>query len=143
MYISEIDFGTPSFDQLIALRDEILRKPLGMEFSVEDIAKEYDQIHLGCFDDDHCVVGVLVLKHVNSDSVKMRQVAVSEHCQSKGIGKFMVQASEEVAKLRNYKKIELSARSNAIPFYDKQGYQKVGDLFQEVGIDHFKMVKEL
>jgi predicted GNAT family N-acyltransferase len=144
MYCSIIDFGTPEFDEAIRLRYDILRKPLNLEFNVEDIEKEYNEYHLGCYNSiSNELVGVLTLKPLNNEIIKMRQVAVSKVQQSSGIGSFLVKASELFCKSKGYLKIELNARYEAVKFYLKNGYTAQGDIFQEVGIDHQFMFKNL
>jgi len=144
LYCSFIDFGTPEFDEALRLRYDILRKPLNLEFDTEDIAKEYDSFHIACYDQrSNELHGILILKPIDDHTLKMRQVAVSASAQSKGVGTFMVQASENFATAKKYKKIELHARKTSVDFYLKNGYSSEGDIFQEVGIDHQAMYKVL
>ena len=143
MYFSVIEFATPAFDEILYLRDLILRKPLGMVFHAEDIATEWNQVHLAAYDDMDELLASLILKPLDDNTMKMRQVAVFDHLQGKGIGKTIVKESEAYCRANNYEKIELSARSIAVPFYEKLKYTKVGSMYQEVGIDHFKMEKYL
>ncbi len=143
-YCLEIIFGTPEFDEALNLRYNILRKPLNMEYEAEDIAKEFDSIHLGCYDNiTNEIAGVLVLKPLDKHVLKMRQVAVDVTYQSKGVGTFLVSESEKLAKSLGYIKIELHARDTAIDFYLKSGYSSSGLVFKEVGIDHQFMSKNL
>ncbi len=138
-----IEFATPEYDMTIQLRNLILRIPLGLEFKVEDLAKEYSDIHLAYYNDYHQLTGCLVLTKINSSVLKMRQVAVLEDAQGKGIGTELVLASELLAKEQNYNKIVLNARDVSLPFYHKLNYQKIGESFIEVGIKHYKMEKIL
>lgn len=143
-FCTQIEFGTPECDQALRLRDLVLRKPLGMSFEPNDIAKEYDSYHLACYHvDTHEMVATLILKPISKGIVKMRQVAVAPNLQSLGIGSLLVQASENFAKDKGFSKIELHARDTAVPFYLKAGYTKEGDVFKEVGIDHYFMYKEI
>jgi len=73
----------------------------------------------------------------------MRQVAVHETKQDKGIGSEMVNFSENYAAENGYEWMVCSARKTAVPFYLKQGWQTVGDEFVEVTIPHFKMRKKI
>ena len=141
--ITTFEFGTPAYDESVKLRDEILRKPLNMVFYAEDLAKEYDQTHIGYYDENGVMVGCLILQDYGEGNAKMRQVAVAENQQGKGIGKKMVAFSEVYARQNGFKKIVLHAREVACPFYDKLGYQRVGERFEEVNIPHFKMEKVL
>jgi predicted GNAT family N-acyltransferase len=143
MVVIPAPFGTPEFDALLALRYDILRKPLGLDFTVEQIAAEYDSVHLACYDDSWELLGCLTLLPVDESSVKMRQVAVAANAQGRGVGRFLVAASENWARKKGFSKMILHARETAVPFYLKLGYRKVGKRFEEVGIPHFKMERGL
>lgn len=143
MVVIPAPFGTPEFDALLALRYDILRKPLGLDFTVEQIAAEYDSVHLACYDDSWELLGCLTLLPVDENSVKMRQVAVAANAQGRGVGRFLVAASENWARKKGFSKMILHARETAVPFYLKLGYRKVGKRFEEVGIPHFKMERGL
>lgn len=143
MYSSVIEFGTPQYGELVSLRDLVLRKPLGLEFIPEDLAEEYNSIHLGCYSDHYQLLACLVLKPINHEEIKMRQVAVFPEFQKQGAGTFLVHSSEVIAKYQGYSKMVLSARLPAVRFYDRLDYSIDGDIYQEVGIAHQKMWKLL
>ena len=140
--ITTFDFGTPAYDESIRLRDAILRKPLGLIFYAEDLAKEYNQVHFGYYENAE-LIGCMVLQNYGDNIAKMRQVAVAETHQKKGIGQKMVAYFEHYAKANHYKKIVLHARDVACSFYEKLNYTKVGKQFLEVEIPHYKMEKVL
>jgi predicted GNAT family N-acyltransferase len=143
MQILEIQFGTPEFDDAVRLRYAVLRKPLGMEYTAEQIAAEYDQYHLAAYADSGILVGYLNLTPYQNDQVKMRQVAVDPASQGSGVGKALVAASEAFAHRLGFRKMILHARETAVPFYLKVGYEIVGERFEEVTIPHFRMEKVL
>ena len=144
MYFSTFDFATPEYDEAIKLRHKVLREPLGMEFSVEDIKEEYDQIHLGAYWPNGELAGVLSFKKMEETGLlKMRQVATHPEHQGQGIGTALVAFSEKWARANGYTDFELNAREVAVKFYEKMDYKKVGKRFEEVGIPHFKMIKKL
>ena len=138
-----VDFGTPAYDETIRLRRDILRTPLDMEFEAGDLAEEYDQYHLAGYDEHGELVACLVLKSLPKFEIKMRQVAVREDLQNKGIGQLMVTASEDLSRRMGFKKMVLHARKTAVPFYKKQKYKTSGKEFLEIDLPHFKMVKSL
>lgn len=143
-YCLPIDFATPEYDEAVRLRYDILRKPLNLEFQTEDLAREYDAFHIACFDThSNEILGCLVLVPLDKDTIKMRQVAVQEKCQSKGIGTFMVHYAEEFARRIGFQKMELHARMTAVDFYKKDHYEIHGESFKEIGIEHLYMSKSL
>lgn len=143
MYVTQVDFGSPGFDELVYLRDLLLRKPIGLEFTPEDLSIEYTSTHLAAYTDDDKLLGTLVMKPLENGQIKMRQVAVFPQYQKKGVGQLMVAASEDFSNENGYKEIVLSARVPAVPFYQRLGYEVVSKKYKEVGIDHFKMSKKI
>ena len=141
--IFEIEFGTPEYDEAVQLRYEVLRKPLGLEYTPEQLAAEFDQRHLVATADNGVLLGYLNLTPVDAATVKMRQVAVAPDAQGKGVGTLLVHGSEALAGRLGFQQIVLHARETAVPFYLRLGYEQVGDRFEEVGIPHFKMKKQL
>jgi predicted GNAT family N-acyltransferase len=143
MVILNIEFATPEYDETVQLRDKILRRPLGLVFSEEQLAEEYADFHLAAYTNDWLLRGCLVLTPKNDKTLKMRQVAVDEAVQKTGVGQQLVAASEALGRVRGFDIMELNARETAVPFYQKLDYSVVGERFEEVGIPHFKMTKKL
>lgn len=143
MQIFRIEFGTPEYDEAVHLRYEVLRRPLGLEFTPEQLAAEYNDVHLAVYDPTGRLIAYLCLTPLGAGAIKMRQVAVASDWQGKGVGQKLVAASEELAKHLKFKKMTLHARETAVPFYLKMGYHTAGDRFEEVTIPHYKMEKKL
>jgi predicted GNAT family N-acyltransferase len=142
MALKQILHGSADYEQMIQLRYEILRKPLGLEFSGEDLAKEKDDILIGVFEDDK-MLACCVLTKTNPTTVRLRQMAVHKNLQGKGIGATLMNFAENLARDYGYKKLTMHARKVAVGFYEKQGYKIVGDEFTEVTIPHYVMEKKL
>lgn len=143
MRFEEYQFGTPQYAQSIELRDDILRAPLGLDFTVKMLEVEWQDIHIGAFDDSGEICACLVLSPMTDDAIKMRQVAVKKSLQGQGIGSDLVHFTEALLRLKGYTKIELNARLTAVKFYQRLDYDIVGDEFFEVGIAHFRMEKNI
>ena len=133
-------YNSELYHQSIQLRDRVLRQPLNLKFTETELAQDKVDTHIA-YVVENKVVGILVLKKVDSSTYKMRQVAVDPLHQNLGIGAKMVKFSEQFAKQNGITKITLSARDVAIPFYKKIGYSIVGEGFVEVGIAHHTMEK--
>ncbi len=138
----DITHSIDAKSQALALRNEVLRKPLGLKFSSEDIQRESDQIQLAGMVDNE-VVAILLLIPLPNNIFKMRQVAVSPRRQNEGIGKALVKYSENFVRDKGGVTIELHARITASKFYIDLEYQTDNVIFEEVGIPHIKMWKSL
>jgi predicted GNAT family N-acyltransferase len=142
MALKIIDYGTPEYEHVLQLRDEVLRKPLGLSFSEEELEKEKANLHIAAYEDDQ-MLGCCMLVEADSQTVRLRQMAVINDLQGKGIGRALMQFAENLARDRGYKTITMHARKNSIGFYEKMGYKKVGQQFEEITIPHYVMEKEL
>ena len=142
MALRIIDHGSKEYQQMIDLRDHVLRKPLGLTFNNEDLEKEKEDILIGCFDDDKLEACCLLTK-VDSKTVRLRQMAVLSGLQGKGVGRILMQFAENIARDRGYRKLLMHARKTALGFYEKLGYRVNGDEFVEVTLPHFVMEKNL
>ncbi|NOT91311.1 GNAT family N-acetyltransferase [Ferruginibacter sp.] len=142
MALKQIDHGSKEYQQMIALRLEILRKPQGLTFTDEELAKEKDDILIGAFEDDTMLACCLLTK-VDNSTVKLRQMAVQNNLQGKGIGASIMSFAETVARDKGFKKLMMHARDSAIGFYEKFDFKVKGDEFIEVNVPHHVMEKRL
>ncbi len=142
MALKQIDHGTKEYQQMVNLRNEVLRQPLGLSFSADELAQEKDDILIGAFDDDKMLACCMLTKADNK-SLRLRQMAVQNNLQGKGIGASMLNFAETLSRDKGYKKLIMHARETAVGFYEKLGYKVVGNKFTEVTIPHFVMEKRL
>lgn len=142
MALKIIDHGTEEYRQMVRLRDDILRRPLGLHFTPEELEKEKQNLHIAAYEDDQ-MLGCCMLVEEEPQTVRLRQMAVINDLQGKGIGRALMQFAENLARDRGYRKITMHARKNALGFYEKMGYKKRGEEFEEITIPHYVMEKEL
>jgi predicted GNAT family N-acyltransferase len=138
----EVPRDSPEYVAAIRLREAILRKPLGLVLSAEEMAAEPECRHfVGVMGTD--VVATLLLKPLDAQTVKMRQVAVEPAMQGSGIGAGLVRFAEAAARELGFKTIVAHARATAVPFYLRLGYATEGELFIENTIPHQLVTKAL
>lgn len=142
MALKILDYGSPEYLQMVKLRDDLLRKPLGLTFTQEELEKEKENMLIGAFEDEK-MLGCCMLVEEKPGTVRLRQMAVLNDLQGKGIGRVLMGFAENLARDRGYKKISMHARKNTVMFFEKMGYKTVGDEFVEITIPHYIMEKKL
>ncbi len=142
MALKIIDHGSKDYAEMVELRNQILRKPLGLTFTPEELAAEKKDILLGCYDDD-ILEACCILTETEPKTVRLRQMAVSSGLQGKGIGRVLMTFAENIARDHGYRRLTMHARKSAVGFYEKSGYRICSDEFTEVTIPHYVMEKEL
>jgi ribosomal protein S18 acetylase RimI-like enzyme len=142
MALKIIDHGSREYQQMVQLRNDILRRPLGLQFTPEELEKEKEEILIGAFEEEK-MLGCCMLIKQDPATVRLRQMAVLNNLQGKGIGRALMQFAENIARDRGFQKITMHARKTAVGFYEKLGYRACGQEFEEVTIPHYVMEKLL
>jgi len=142
MALKIIDHGSKEYKQMVHLRTEILRKPLGLKFSEEELEIEKNEILIAAFEEDK-MLGCCMLVNEGERSCRLRQMAVLNNLQGKGIGRALMIFAENIARDRGYKKLTMHARKTALGFYERLGYKVSGEEFKELTIPHYIMEKNL
>ena len=139
----EVEHDSADYLRAVALRSEILRKPLGLKFTPEYLKAEADQMHVVGMTEKRSVIATASLVVTEPEVVKMQQVAVALDYQNRGLGQQLVAFAERVASERGVTIIFCHSRDEVIPFYERAGYRAVGEIFEEIGIAHQRMEKVL
>lgn len=104
-------------------------------------------------EDDHCVhflavaggvdVGTARLKALSALVAKAQRVAVDAAHRKHGVGRALMLALESAARARGHTSVVLSSQVSAIGFYERLGYVAHGDVYDDAGIPHRDMTKQL
>lgn len=137
-----IDMGSEAYEDFVRFRNEVLRKPLGLSIYDEDLSGDKEDVMIAAYEDGK-IIGCVMLHPVDGETIKLRQMAVGEGLQGKGVGRLIVAYAENTARDKSYKQITMHARMTAVSFYEKLGYTEYGEEFEEVTIPHIAMQKRL
>ena len=143
MRIEIVPFNSVPYKHSLLIRDHVLRKPLGMEITKGDVFDEDQHVHFVAVQEEQVVGCVVLIPHYKDGQGKLRQMATLEEVRGMGFGKMLVWQLEKYAKRNGMNSIILHARHYAADFYKKLGYVAEPEVFQEVGIDHYKMTKNI
>ncbi len=151
-----LQYGRPMPVRIVATEEELARcLEIRREVFVEEQkVPEADEID----GEDPMCVHFLATPHVGDPpteavgtarllqrgkTAKAQRVAVVPAMRKKGIGKELMAAIEKEARGRRYAELLLGAQLEAVPFYEKIGYESFGDEYQDAGIPHRHMKKTL
>jgi len=140
--VLEAPLGSALYAQALTLREAVLRRPLGLTLSEEELEDDKLRTHF-CAVKDGAVLACLSLKPLKDGSLQLKQMAVAENRRSEGIGAKLVVHAEAWARQRGVAEMVLHARIGAENFYGRLGYEAEGPVFDENTIPHVKMTKRL
>ena len=130
--------ASDAYARELALRNEVLRHPLGLDLRDEDLSAEADQQHFGLFDGE-TLRACVIAAPINESTVKLRQMAVAPAFQGQGLGRLLLEQVHARLRRQGCATIVLHARQGAVGFYARLGYRSESATFTEVGIPHRRM----
>jgi predicted GNAT family N-acyltransferase len=140
--VLEAPIGSKLYAQALALREAILRRPLGLSLSERELEDDRLRTHF-CAVQDGAVLACVSLKLLKDGSLQLKQMAVAEDRRLEGVGTVLVARAETWARESGFREISLHARIGAENFYGRLGYEAEGPVFDENTIPHVKMTKQL
>jgi len=140
--IFEAPLGSDLYTQALALREALLRKPLGLTVTAEELADDAERQHF-CAVSCGAVVGTVSLRPLDESTLHLKQMAVVEARRKAGIGTKLVAHAEGWAAEGGFRLMVIHARIGAEGFYSRLGYAEEGDRFDENTIAHVRMIKRL
>ena len=128
-------------DAAFTIREKVFVEGQGVPAALEnDVHDRTDARHYLVRTDDGTPAGAARWREIEN-GVKLERFAVLEAFRNQEIGATILHAVlADVAAERPDAEVYLNAQLRAVPFYERHGFRKVGELFEEAGIQHYKMV---
>lgn len=141
MSFTSIIYNTEAYWKVLRMRELVLRLPLGLRFSADDIEKEESELIFALKTDSKIVASCQFV--ISGQTGKMRQVATASAFQGHGFGRDLYLYCEDQLKKQGIAEIYCHARKTTVPFYKKLKFEVISEEFEEVGIPHVKMKKTI
>jgi predicted GNAT family N-acyltransferase len=132
----------------LAVRREVFIEEQGVPEDLEVDGRDDEAVHfVACDDGDP--VGAARLRGKSGDSVsnastgKVERVAVVADRRGEGLGRQIMAELETTAAEEGIETLVLHAQLHVEGFYRELDYETTSDVFEEAGIDHVEMRKEL
>ena len=121
----------------LALRERVFVGEQGVEIAADRDGLDPESLHLVVVDGGRVVATCRLL--AGDGVLKLGRMAVEPDHRRRGLGAALLDEAERVARAEGVARIVLHAQVYAEPLYAGAGYERVGDVFAEEGIDHVQM----
>ena len=132
-------------DAIREIRDRVFALEQGIDPALDWDGKDSQCVHFLAYCEQQAVA-VLRLREIeqhDTPHLKLERLAVLADQRRQGIGSELVSTAIAYAKEQGYRSMILNAQIQSLPFYQSLGFQSEGDRFEEAGIPHIKMWREL
>jgi len=128
----------PAFD----VRRDVFVDEQGVDEAIEIDGKDPEATHVLARLDGEAV-GTARLRAVDDGVGKVERVAVRADSRETGLGRAIMERVESLARERGLDRLELHSQTRVEGFYESLGYETTSGVFDEAGIPHVEMDKEL
>lgn len=137
---------TARMQAALAVRIAVFVEEQGVPLAEEIDAHDRDDeraLHAIVRDADGRVVGAGRYYERDARTVQLGRMAVLKSARGTGAGTAILEALMEAAKSRGYTSVSLSAQVHAMPFYRRLRFAECGPRFQDAGIEHQEMTRDI
>lgn len=127
----------------VRIRQKVFVQEQGVPANLEIDENEAYCVHFVLYTEDKKAAATVRLLPLNDQLFKLQRMAVLKDYRGNSLGAEIIAEAESFARQQGFKIIELGAQLTAEKFYQKLGYLAYGEVFQDAGIDHVHMKKEL
>lgn len=136
--------GDTALDEAHTVRRAVFIDEQGVPENVEMDDKDRESTHFVVYDrDGGHAVGTARLRPVDGDTAKIERVAILPAHRGNGLGARLMERAEDEARASHFAHIHLHAQAAVEEFYQQLGYETVSEEFEQAGITHVEMSKEL
>lgn len=131
------------YEDALTVRKTVFVKEQGVDEEIEVDEHDETAIHLAAYDDSGEPVGAGRFRTLDDQTGKVERIAVLADYRGRGLGRAIMARIEAIAREESVERLVLHSQTRAAPFYERVGYERVGEEFEEAGIPHVEMRKEL
>jgi predicted GNAT family N-acyltransferase len=125
-----------------SIRRQVFQEEQGVAPELEFDGKDESAQHLLAYRSNE-PVGTIRIRPLDDDTAKIERLAVLPHARRKGIGKQLMETAVNLAQAKGYSRIQINSQAYIQAFYQRLGFEPVGEEFEEAGIPHIQMIKKI
>ncbi|MGT2933800.1 GNAT family N-acetyltransferase [Streptococcus catagoni] len=128
----------------VKIRQTVFVGEQGVPQNIEIDKDEAHCLHFTVYSDSGspCATCRILPDNVNQIASLQRMAVLSDY-RGQEIGKTLILYAMDYFRIQGFEKMVLHAQLSAEDFYKKLGFTCQGEIFQEAGIDHITMEKDL
>ncbi|MFP4103259.1 GNAT family N-acetyltransferase [Coleofasciculus sp.] len=144
--MSQITFKIVNYKEYSAViqgvRRSVFHIEQGVDPSLDLDGKDETANHILAYVENQAV-GTVRVRYLDHQTAKIERLAVLSDFRGRGIGKILMEKALDIAAKKQINTVVIHAQDYVKSLYLKLGFLPEGELFEEAGISHVKMIKSL
>lgn len=124
------------------IRNQVFQLEQGIDEELEFDGLDATAIHLLAYLENQ-PVGTARIRKLDETTAKIERLSVLPTARRKGLGRKLMIKAIEVITRENYHQIIINSQKYIKSFYQKLGFEQIGNTFEEANIPHVKMIKKI
>ncbi|MDH4269468.1 MAG: GNAT family N-acetyltransferase [Dehalococcoidia bacterium] len=134
--------GDVELREALEVRRQVFVRGQGISEDLVFDAHNREALHVVAKDGER-VIGSARVQFLANNQAKLERMAILKRYRRKGIGRQILLFLDAVLKCKQVQQVIIHAQLEVIPFYKSCGFDQVGLPFQEAGIKHIEMRRQL
>jgi predicted GNAT family N-acyltransferase len=134
--------GDDELQETFEVRRQVFILEQGISEDLVFDGRDREALHMVVKDGER-VIGSARVQLLADNQAKLERMAILNHYRRKGIGREMLLFLDTVWKDKQVQQVIIHAQLEVVPFYKLCGFDELGLPFQEAGIKHIKMRKQI
>jgi len=134
--------GTGDLEPAFEVRRDVFVDEQDVDEAIEIDGRDPNATHVLAEVDGESI-GTARLREVEPGTGKVERVAVRASHRETGVGRELMERIERIAADRGLDRLQLHSQTRVEGFYERLGYETVSEEFEEAGIPHVEMEKDI
>nr|AGF93404.1 acetyltransferase, GNAT family [uncultured organism] len=126
------------YRQVRRIREKVFIKEQGISRDCDNDGKDEGATHLIAKLKKE-PIGTVRIRNINNKA-KLERISILKKYRNQGFGEKMVEEAIEYCKKKEVSEIFIHSLIDQKSFYEKIGFEPVGETFSEAGVEHIKMI---
>ncbi|AFZ13746.1 GCN5-related N-acetyltransferase [Crinalium epipsammum PCC 9333] len=135
--IAELPLEFPAIKKI---RKAVFQLEQGIDSTLDFDGEDEKHEHILAYLDDQ-PVGTARIKYLDNKTAKIERLAVLSEVRGQGIAKKIMASALDFLTQKGFIKVLIHAQEYVKGLHEKLGFEQVGEIFEEAGIPHVKMIK--
>lgn len=130
-----------NYEDAKKIRTEVFIQEQGFQEEFDE--KDSKSVHVTIYVDNEIVGCARMFYDEDKTIIHLGRIALRKKFRNQGLGRYLMECCEKYYEGTSVTSFTLGAQCRKQGFYEKLGYQPIGEIFDDEGVPHIQMIKRV